>query len=204
MGGQAWCECWEGPQPKASHHHTERQEGASSWSSTGRLSGRSIQLVGSSRLSSRKALVFLSGEGRGPWVGDSERAALESFRATPAARVVVDLTHSWKGGRGCTGEGHPPTKHSPGKKPSGTQAHRRGACLGCTALPGGLYWGEVIKLFYVYDEWCSSDSGLPAGSSPGSGDLVASAFLSTLAISAPYALQAPKVPCDLCVLGLPG
>ncbi|KAM7316656.1 hypothetical protein ACRRTK_024387 [Alexandromys fortis] len=45
MGGQAWCECWgEVPQPKASHHHTERQERASCWSSTGRLSGWSIQL----------------------------------------------------------------------------------------------------------------------------------------------------------------
>lgn len=30
----------------------------------------------------------------------------------------------------------------------------------------------MIKLFDVCDEWCSSDSGLPAGSSPGSGDPV--------------------------------
>lgn len=78
-------------------------------------------------------------------MGYSERAWRERERglqsSTSSKSVVVELTHSglWQGGRGSQEKGIHLQSPAQGRS---TLRHRHAlekACLGCTALPGGLY-----------------------------------------------------------------
>lgn len=53
----------------------------------------------------------------------------------------------WERGRGCPGKACACRVQPRRDALWDTGTHWSRACLGCTALPGGLYGGEVIKLF---------------------------------------------------------
>lgn len=106
-------------------------------------SGSLWDQLGSSQLSSRKALAVFSVWGRERPLGGVLRKSLERElqSSTSSKSVVVELTHSglWQGGRGSQEKGIHLQSPAQGRS---TLRHRHAlekACLGCTALPGGLY-----------------------------------------------------------------
>lgn len=82
-------------------------------------------------------------------MGYSERASQErASRAAPGARVIgLPQPSLWERGRGCPGKACACRVQPRREALWDIGTHWSRACLGCTALPGGLYGGEVIKLF---------------------------------------------------------